>query len=118
MDEEITTEQLQDLLEEGADVHVVDIRPESHFQRGHIPGSCNIPFVQLPRRISELDGAKHVVTVCPHGESSLQAARLVRSYEGIDADARVESLAGGLDKWEYGLVIDGESERKPSPFEE
>lgn len=123
MDEEISSEELQELLEADADVEIVDIRPERGFRGGHIPGSVNIPFAQLPRRIEELDGAETVVTVCPHGLSSLQAARLVRSYEGIPEDARVASLAGGLDGWEYELestahslaTDEGTNEERP-PF--
>ena len=103
MDEEITAEELHQLIEDGEEVDIVDIRPEPHFQPGYIQGSVNIPFMRLPRRIDELDGAQTVVTVCPHGESSLQAARLVRSYEGIPDDAKVVSLAGGLEGWKYGL---------------
>jgi hypothetical protein len=39
----------------------------------------------------------HVVTVCPHGEASVRAARLIGAYEGFDG--RVESLACGLEGW-------------------
>lgn len=115
MDEEITPEELQELLDEGVEVEIVDIRPEAHFQRGHIPGSVNVPFTELPRRVGELDGAEAVVTVCPHGKSSIQAARLVQSYEGIPEDARVASLAGGLDEWEHDLETDDEN-GVASPF--
>lgn len=115
MDEEITPERLQELIEEDADVRIVDIRPEAHFRQGHIPGSENVPFAHLPQRIEELDGADHVVTVCPVGQSSLQAARLIRSYEGIDEDARVESLAGGLEDWAYDLEADADDATQ-SPF--
>lgn len=113
MDEEITPDELHELLADGAEVEVVDIRPEAHFRQGHIPGSRNVPFAQLPRRVEELDGAETVVTVCPLGKSSIQAARLVRSYEGIPDDARVASLAGGLEEWEYELESDGEREQSP-----
>lgn len=109
-EEEITPEELDELLEEGADVEVIDIRPEANFRQAHIPGSVNVPFVMLPKRVEEFDGAETVVTVCPHGKASLQAARLVRSYEGIPDDARVASLAGGLEAWEYGLAADEETQ--------
>ncbi|MFC4552900.1 MULTISPECIES: rhodanese-like domain-containing protein [Halorussus] len=108
MDGEISPEALNDLLEADEDVRVVDIRPRQQFERGRIPGSENIPFHALSRDIDSLDGAERVVTVCPHGKSSVQAARLVASYEGIPDDARVESMAGGLDAWEYDLETDGD----------
>jgi rhodanese-related sulfurtransferase len=106
MDGELSVEDLADLLEADADVRVVDIRSPGAYARGHIPGSENIPFPQLTQRVEELAGADRVVTVCPHGESSVQAARLIGSYEGT-ADATVESLREGLTGWE-GPVESGE----------
>jgi rhodanese-related sulfurtransferase len=98
MDGEISADELAALLEEGADVRVVDIRSPGAYAQGHIPGSVNIPFGELPSRVAELDGAERIVTVCPHGQASVQAARLVGSYEGT-VDAVVESLAPGIEGW-------------------
>lgn len=120
MDAEITTEELKSLLDDDVDVRIVDIRSERQFERGHIPGSECVPFPRLPTEVSAFDGADHVVTVCPHGKSSVQAARLIQSYEGLADDARVESLAGGLGEWEYDLDTgsdNGDSSEGPeSPF--
>ena len=120
MDGEISAEELGALLEQGADVRIVDIRSPPAFAQGHIEGSENVPFQELTTRIEEVADADRVVTVCPHGKASVQAARLIGSYEGC-ADARVESMAGGLDEWaeSYELVeesaADAESESDP-PF--
>lgn len=101
MDGEISAEELDDLLAEGADVRVVDIRSPRAYEQGRIPDSENIPMGDLPQQVERLEGAERVVTVCPHGKASVQAARLVDSYEGFDGD--VESLAGGVEEW----VADG-----------
>ncbi|MFB6268500.1 MAG: rhodanese-like domain-containing protein [Halobacterium sp.] len=100
MDGEISADELQSLLDDGADVRVVDIRTRAAFERGHIPGSECIPFRELPQSVDRLEGADRVVTVCPHGQASVQAANLVQSYEGLADDARVESLAGGITGWD------------------
>lgn len=120
MDGEISPDEVYELLEEGEDVRIVDIRTPSRFERGRIPGSENVPFDELPARIAEFDGDDRIVTVCPHGKSSVQAARLIGSYEGT-ADARVESMAGGLEEWKtsYDLVADdgdGTAESADAPF--
>ncbi|WP_227352785.1 rhodanese-like domain-containing protein [Haladaptatus salinisoli] len=115
MDAEISTEEVHELVESDADARIVDIRPQAQFDRGHIPGSVNIPFHALPQRVSELDDAEHVVTVCPLGKSSVQAARLIDSYEGVPSDARVESMAGGLDDWDYELESADDAEAD-APF--
>ncbi|WP_435123895.1 rhodanese-like domain-containing protein [Halobaculum sp. D14] len=108
------------------DVRVVDIRQPAAFRRGHIPGSENVPFPELADRVEALAGADRIVTVCPHGKSSVQAARLIQSYEGT-ADATVESMAGGLTEWDGELTtgaaddgrerVAGEADEGPqSPF--
>ncbi len=99
MVEEIDVEELRALLDRDEPLRIVDIRDERAFDRGHIPTSESIPFPQLTTRIAELDGADRVVTVCPHGIASRQAAELIGTYEGT-ADARVESLHGGIEAWE------------------
>jgi rhodanese-related sulfurtransferase len=123
MDGEITVDELESLLDgDGADDEstgdpddgdanptIVDIRNPDAFAHGHIPGSENIPAPELTDRVAELDGADHVVTVCPHGQASVQAARLVGSYEGVDGP--VESLHGGLEAWEGPLArADGDDD--------
>lgn len=45
--------------------------------------SENVPFLKPADRINELDGAERVVTVCPHGEASVQAARLDHLLRGV-----------------------------------
>jgi rhodanese-related sulfurtransferase len=118
MDGEISAAELADLIETGADVTVVDIRSPAQFDRGHVPGSVNIPFAELPQRVEELNGANRVVTVCPHGKASVQAARLIGSYEGTTGT--VESLAPGIEGWseQYDLERDGPAdETEPdAPF--
>ena len=113
MDGEVDPEELASLLdgEDGADrdaegteadeggLRIVDIRDRRAFDRGHLPGSECVPFPELTTRVGELAGASRIVTVCPHGIASRQAAQLIGSYAGIE-DARVESLRGGVEAWQ------------------
>ncbi len=100
MDGEIDVDELAALLDDpDGDLRIVDIRDRRAFDRGHIPDSESIPFPELTTRVAELDGADRIVTVCPHGIASRQAAELVGSYAGA-AGARVESLRGGIEAWE------------------
>lgn len=109
--DEISTERVAELLEAGEPPTLVDIREPPAFQRGHIPGSLNVPFGQLPDRVAELAEADHIVTVCPHGKASVQAAKLIESYEGT-ADATVQSMAGGLSEWN-GAVEPSDDDAEP-----
>ncbi len=108
MDGEITPEEVHDLLADGADVCVVDIRDAASYAHAHIEDSTNVPFHELPARVEELAGPERIVTVCPHGKASIQAARLIKSYEG-SADATVESMAGGLEEWAASYELASES---------
>jgi len=102
MDGEISPSDVEARLDDEDPPRVVDIRSPGAFARGHIPGSENVPFAELPQRVESLAGADHIVTVCPHGKASVQAARLIKSYEGT-GDAAVESMRGGLDAWDGPL---------------
>ncbi|WP_253736214.1 rhodanese-like domain-containing protein [Halohasta salina] len=117
MDAEISPAAVESLLGTADEPRIVDIRSPAAFRRGHIPGSENIPFPELPQRVASLADADHIVTVCPHGESSIQAARLIASYEGTDT-ARVESMHGGLTAWdgEFEAATAAPDEGPESPF--
>ena len=118
MDGEISTDEVAASLDDEDRLRIIDIRSPGEFARGHIPGSENVPFGELPDRIEEFADADHIVTVCPHGKASVQAARLIGSYEGT-TEATVESLAGGLSKWEGDLeraVEQAENEGPDAPF--
>jgi rhodanese-related sulfurtransferase len=104
MDGELSAEELRGLLESESDVRVVDVRSPASFRRGHIPGSENVPFEELTDRIESVADAERVVTVCPKGEASVQAARLIGSFEGFSG--RVESLSTGVSGWSYDLETD------------
>lgn len=102
MVEEVSPEDVKEKLEDD-EVQIVDIRPSAHFAQGHLPGAINIPLTELPQRIEEVDWGEDIVVACPIGQSSIQAARLIESYEGVSREARVASMEGGYDAWEYEL---------------
>jgi len=101
MIEEIAPAAVKEKLDD-EDAQIVDIRQPDEFAEGHVPGAINIPMSELPARVGEVDWSDDVTVVCPIGQSSVQAAKLIGSYEGADADA-VKSMKGGYDEWEYEL---------------
>lgn len=103
MVEEIAPQALKDRIDSGDAVQVVDIRLPEEFEEGHIPGAENIPFPEFARAVDGHEWGDDIVVVCPMGESSLQAARLLEAYEGVEADATVANLEGGYQEWDYEL---------------
>ena len=113
MVEEIAPEEVKEKLDAGEDVTVVDIRPRPQYEQGHIPDARNIPLNELPARIDEHDWDGEVVVACPIGQSSIQAARLIGSYEDVEDPDTVRSMEGGYGAWEYELEAgdaDGEAD--------
>lgn len=103
MVDEVTTDEVKERLNAGDDVQIVDIRPADEFAEGHIPGAINLPMSRLPAEVGNYDWGDDIVVACPIGESSVQAARLLQSFEGVSEDANVSSMAGGYADWTYEL---------------
>ncbi len=106
MDGEIEPDRLESKLDSDERPLVVDIRNPPAFRQGHIPDSVNLPLSQLTGGVDTVTDADHVVTVCPHGQASVKAARLISAYEGFDG--QVDSLRGGLTAWDGPLEADVE----------
>lgn len=103
MVEEISPDELHERIATGDPPQIIDIRPPSAFAEGHIPGAENVPMTELAARIDEIDWDDEIVVTCPIGQSSVQAARLIGSFEGVEDAENVRSLAGGYEDWEYDL---------------
>lgn len=104
---EISTDEVKEKLEGGEEIQVIDIREEDDFAAGHIPGAENVPMSELPSRIDDVEWSDFIVVACPIGQSSVQAGRLIESYEGVDDEKTVVNMEGGYDAWDHEL----ESER-------
>lgn len=69
---------------------VIDVRPAAKATSQPVPGSMNIPLPQLRSRLSEIDPAKPVFTICQMGKTSYFAARILQQ-NGFDT----HSIIGG-----------------------
>lgn len=67
---------LEPLIRNGA--VILDVRTESEYRTGHIPGSKNIPLGTLRERYKELDRPKTYITVCSHGLRSVKAEHILK----------------------------------------
>ncbi|MDQ4149144.1 MAG: rhodanese-like domain-containing protein [Actinomycetota bacterium] len=76
------------------ELQVIDVREQEELEEGFIEGAVNIPLYQLGYRISELEAAKPVLTVCQTGQRSAEAAEMLAS-NGFEA----HNLDGGMWGW-------------------
>jgi glyoxylase-like metal-dependent hydrolase (beta-lactamase superfamily II)/rhodanese-related sulfurtransferase len=97
----ISTEGLRELLERGAAVTVLDVRPPAERAEWSIPGSVHADAYEALRRgdptvLADFHptNGDRVVTVCAAGKTSMVAAERLRA-RGLDA----VSLEGGMRAW-------------------
>jgi hydroxyacylglutathione hydrolase len=84
------------LVEAAADdgVRVLDIRQESEYRSGHVPGALNIELGDLPKALDHLNDVPTVV-MCGHGERAMGAASLLAGA----GFTHLTVLAGSPEEW-------------------
>lgn len=91
----IPAPRLAELLREGRQVDIIDVREPFEFAIARIPGARLVPLGTLERAIPTLDPHRQFVMLCHHGARSHAAAELLRSRGFM----RVWNLIGGIDAW-------------------
>lgn len=92
---QITASELHERLRAG-DVAVVDVRGQSEWEAGHLPGVLNIPVGYLTERLAEIPRDRPVVVHCQSGSRSAIAASVLRA-NGV---RNVSNLSGGIVDWQ------------------
>jgi rhodanese-related sulfurtransferase len=100
---------LEQWLDRGVDVRVLDVRSPAEFEGVHIPGAYNVPLDTLGEHAEDIQRhvEEPVVLVCRSGMRASQAEqRLAGAGMG-----NVKVLDGGMTAWERsgGAVTRGES---------
>lgn len=90
----ITTTELQEKIEAGEAVNLIDVREVAELEAGHIPGVTNIPLGLLEFRMHELDKNERYYMICRSGGRSGQATMFLES-QGFN----VTNMTGGMLEW-------------------
>ncbi|MFN2318032.1 MAG: rhodanese-like domain-containing protein [Gemmatimonadales bacterium] len=85
----------REVVASGREPFIVDVRAESEWDAGHLPGAVHIPLPELEERLGEIPADREVVLQCQGGGRSAIAASLLKA-RGRD---RVANLAGGYAAW-------------------
>lgn len=105
MSRTVSTEQVQSLA--GAGAQLLEVLPQSAFDREHLPDAINIPLPSLTKaRAGQLDRARPVVVYCYDTECDLSArgAALLEAYGFAD----VYDYTGSKTEWlGMGLPAEG-----------
>ena len=91
-------------MQEEGDYLVIDVRQESEYERGHIPGAQLMPLAEVETRLFSLPADRDLIFYCHNGGRSQWAASLTGESEVNNKT--VYNLMGGLLAWE-GITIPG-----------
>ncbi|MBK1865905.1 ArsR/SmtB family transcription factor [Aestuariivirga sp. YIM B02566] len=100
--EAIDAEELLRRMREDS-VTLLDVRAETEYAVGHVPGAVNIPLPELARRLAELRKDQEVIAYC-RGSHCALSAEAVRALSALGYKAR--HFDSGLPGWQaLGLAI-------------
>lgn len=92
---EMTAKEVQEQLEAGKELHLIDVREDDEVAEGKIPGAVHIPLGELPIQMHDLDESTPYILVCRSGGRSGRAQEIMAD-EGYD----VTNMTGGMLAWE------------------
>jgi rhodanese-related sulfurtransferase len=84
-----------DIINEKADLVIIDVRTVSEYESGHIEGAINIPVEELSQRLSELNPSDELLVYCRTGNRSTTAVRILKT----DGFEKIYHMDGGITAW-------------------
>jgi rhodanese-related sulfurtransferase len=95
--ERMTVPELHDRWERDRDgLQVLDVREQSEWDSGYIPGSVHAPYHDIRDVPDGVDPAKPVAVICGSGQRSAVAASLLQAFGGEHV---IHVVEGGVPHW-------------------
>lgn len=97
----VTADELQQKVEAGEKLNIIDVRETDEVATGIIPGAQHIALGELPEHTGELDSSKEYFVVCHAGGRSAKACEYLASngFNPINVE-------GGMSSW-HGETVKG-----------
>ncbi len=92
---EIRPAALKVLLDSPQPPLVLDVRESWERDAARLPGTLDIPMMEVPQRLAELPRDRDIVVMCHGGVRSLKVAHFL-AQNGF---SQVANLAGGIHAW-------------------
>lgn len=89
---QISVHELKDLMSDGEQMALVDVRSPREFEGGHIEGAINIPTPDLRTRHQEFDPRTPTAVICSTGHRSSLATSLFEQH----GFRNLRNVAGGM----------------------
>lgn len=91
----------------GADEMILDVRSPEEYQKGHVPGSKNIPHDQVQLHVEELKEYKKIYVHCQAGG---RAGKASEALSRLGLSNLVCVSGGGMGDWvRAGLPVESAS---------
>lgn len=90
----ITTNEVEQLINAGNELHIIDVREDNEVANGKIPSATHIPLGEIEARMNELDQTKEYLFICHAGGRSMKAAELAE-----DHGFNVTNIVDGMSDW-------------------
>jgi rhodanese-related sulfurtransferase len=92
---EITPTALKALLESPQPPLVLDVREHWEREAARLPGTVDIPMLEVPQRLAELPRDRTIVVMCHGGVRSLKVAHFLAQ----NGYTQLANLTGGIHAW-------------------
>ncbi|RST75081.1 rhodanese-like domain-containing protein [Siminovitchia acidinfaciens] len=95
---EITAKEVEQRLEQGEKLNIIDVREADEVAAGKIPEAIHIPLGLIEFKMNELDKSKEYIMVCRSGGRSGRATQFLENqgYKAVN-------MAGGMLDWEGNI---------------
>ncbi|UOB20932.1 rhodanese-like domain-containing protein [Macrococcus armenti] len=90
----ITVNSLKQLLEQNAEIKLIDVREIEEFEAGHINEAINIPLSELDQHISDFNKEDDYIIICRSGNRSGMACDYLQQF-----DIKTTNVQGGMIEW-------------------
>jgi LPXTG-site transpeptidase (sortase) family protein len=94
--ENISVEEIYEIMTGGEDYILLDVRTPEEFSEGHLEGAVHIPVNELEGRLAELSKDKPIIVYCKSGGRSSTAANLLVE----NGFTQIYNMSGGILDWE------------------
>lgn len=96
----ISIYQLEQMLDRGQNLRLIDLRPRQAYERSHLLGAVSLPYQELGMMDFEPYRNQPIVLYCEHGGKSMRLARDL-ARQGL----RTASLACGIQYYQGKYLV-------------
>jgi rhodanese-related sulfurtransferase len=96
----ITTDELQQRLESGQKLELVDVREDDEVLQGMIPGAKHIRMGDIPMNLDYFEQDREYILICRSGRRSENVGWFLHDH-GI----KVRNMIGGMTAWKGEIIF-------------